>query len=84
MSKLIAIEQAWLEYQQRLLSFIRSKVETAEDAEDILNEVFANLLQKTGKNEFPDNLAAWLYRVTRRQLVVCQLTVILWGVAHNI
>ena len=63
------VEQAWQEYRVKLVSFIRSKVETSEDAEDILNDVFVSLIKKTGVNESPDNIGAWLYRVTRNRIV---------------
>jgi len=63
------VEQAWLEYQSKLYSFIRSKVDTSDDAEDIVNEVFAKLIKKSGENATPDNIASWLYRVTRNSIV---------------
>jgi len=67
--KTTTVEQAWQEYQRKLFSFIRSRVGTSEDAEDILNDVFASLLKKTGDNDIPDNVAAWLYRVTKNRIV---------------
>lgn len=63
------VEQAWQEYQRKLFLFIRSKVDTPEDAEDILSDVFASLIKKTGDNVIPDNIASWLYRVTRNRIV---------------
>lgn len=67
--KTTTIEQAWLEYRRQLFSFIRSKVETSEDAEDILNDVFTKLIKKTAENDIPDNIASWLYHVTRNRIV---------------
>jgi RNA polymerase sigma-70 factor (ECF subfamily) len=67
--KTTIVEQAWQDYQRKLIAFIRSKVDTSEDAEDILNDVFASLVKKTGENDTPDNIASWLYRVTRNRIV---------------
>ena len=67
--KTTTVEQAWQDYRRKLISFIRSKVDTSEDAEDILNDVFVSLIKKTGDNETPDNIASWLYSVTRNRIV---------------
>ena len=63
------VETAWIAHQQQLLSFIRSRVETTEDAEDILNDVFAKLLKVTQDNVIPDSIASWLYHVTKNSIV---------------
>jgi len=63
------IEHAWLESQQGLFSFIRSKVSQPEDAEDILSDVFAKLLKQADENTLPDNIAAWLFLVTKNTIV---------------
>ena len=63
------VEEAWLAYQRKLLSFIRSKVETTEDAEDILNDVFARLTKTANENAIADNVSSWLYRVTNNRIV---------------
>ena len=67
--KMIKVEEAWLAYQRKLLSFIRSKVELTEDAEDILDDVFAKLTRTVDENAFPENISAWLYRVTKNRIV---------------
>lgn len=63
------VEEAWLAYQKKLFSFIRSKVETTEDAEDILNDVFARLTKTANENAIADNVSSWLYRVTKNRMV---------------
>jgi len=65
----VKVEDAWLRYQRKLFSFIRSKVETAEDAEDILNDVFASLAKAADDNAIPGNVSSWLYRVTKNRIV---------------
>jgi len=62
------VESAWRAYQQKLLSFIQTKVGTYEDAEDILNEVFMKLL-KVNESNSPENVSAWLYHVTKNSIV---------------
>ncbi|HIO92298.1 MAG TPA: sigma-70 family RNA polymerase sigma factor [Leucothrix mucor] len=63
------IEQAWQAYRKNILSFIRSQVSSNEDAEDILNDVFAKLIRVTNDNRIPDNIASWLYRVSKNSIV---------------
>ena len=63
------VEHAWLESQRGLLSFIRSKVAHAEDAEDILSDVFAKLLKQADEYTLPDNITAWLFLVSKNSIV---------------
>ncbi|GLX80524.1 RNA polymerase sigma factor SigZ [Thalassotalea insulae] len=65
----LTIEKAWQDYHRGLLAFIRTKVGVLEDAEDILNDVFSALIKTTDVNDAPDNIASWLYRVTRNKIV---------------
>ncbi len=48
----------------KLLSFISNRTPTIEDAEDILQDVFYELVQ----SEIIENTAAWLYRVARNKI----------------
>jgi RNA polymerase sigma factor (sigma-70 family) len=53
------------EYSKRLLGFIRKRVDTEEDAEDILQDVFYQFVgQTTPINE----VAAWLFKVARNKI----------------
>jgi RNA polymerase sigma-70 factor (ECF subfamily) len=63
------IDEVWLEFQRKLFLFIRSRVETSEDAEDILNDVFARLIGKVNDGNVPDNISSWLYHVTKNRIV---------------
>jgi len=67
--KITSIEQAWFDYQQQLAAFIRSKIDNSQDAEDLLNDVFAKLLQQADESKQPDNIAGWLYQVARNNIV---------------
>ena len=55
------------EFGERLFGFVRKKVKTTEDAEDILQEVWyqlSNLDDIAGL----DNVSAWLYEVARNKI----------------
>ena len=48
----------------KLLTFISNRTPTIEDAEDILQDVFYELVQ----SDAIENTAAWLYRVARNKI----------------
>lgn len=53
----------------RLFKFIRSKVKTDEDAQDILQDVFYQLASNHGVVATIENMAAWLFRVARNRII---------------
>jgi RNA polymerase sigma factor (sigma-70 family) len=57
-----AVEQ----YSNRLLSFIRGRVNSDEDAEDILQDVWYQLSNLVNIDEI-ESISAWLYRVARNK-----------------
>ncbi len=62
------IIQAVRDYGKRLFYFIRGRVNTDEDAEDILQDVwyqFTNVLE----NEPIEQTSAWLFRVARNRII---------------
>ncbi|HNA17176.1 MAG TPA: sigma factor, partial [Ferruginibacter sp.] len=50
----------------RLLNFIRQRVANAEDAEDILQDVF---YQFAGNPEPIEQTTSWLYKVARNKII---------------
>lgn len=57
-------------YQPNLKSFIRKRVASREDAEDILQDVFYQLVKTVNSVMNPiDNVSAWLYRVCRNRII---------------
>jgi RNA polymerase sigma factor (sigma-70 family) len=54
------------EYGKRLFSFIRGRVRTDEDAEDILQDVWYQL---SNTPEIIEEVGAWLYRVARNKII---------------
>jgi RNA polymerase sigma factor (sigma-70 family) len=63
------LERTYRRERPRLLAFIRSRVSRPEDAEDLLQEVFAQAVESLSATEPVDNLLAWLYTVTRNRIV---------------
>jgi RNA polymerase sigma factor (sigma-70 family) len=55
------------EFGEKLFGFVRKKVKTTEDAEDILQEVWFQLSNLSDIAEL-DNVSAWLYEVARNKI----------------
>jgi RNA polymerase sigma factor (sigma-70 family) len=54
-------------YQSRLLSFCRHMLSSREDAEDVLQEVFAAAFNAVLADEREINVRPWLYRIARNR-----------------
>lgn len=65
----IIIEEAVKRERTRLLQFIRTRVANEEDARDILQDVFYQLASNHSMVETIENMASWLYRVTRNRII---------------
>jgi len=63
----ISISNTIQEFGQKLFGFVRKKVKSTEDAEDILQEVWFQLSNLTDIAEL-DNVSAWLYEVARNKI----------------
>ncbi|GHT14206.1 RNA polymerase subunit sigma-24 [Bacteroidia bacterium] len=58
------------EHQPQLKSFIRKRVASREDTEDILQDVFYQLTKTLNSAMNPiENVSAWLYRVARNMII---------------
>ncbi|MBJ7519232.1 MAG: RNA polymerase sigma factor [Solirubrobacteraceae bacterium] len=62
-----AFEALVSRYQSRLLSFTRHMLGSKEDAEDVLQEVFAAAYNAMLADERPINVRPWLYRIARNR-----------------
>lgn len=57
-------------YQPQLKAFIRKRVNSNEDAEDILQDVFYQFVKTVDNTMNPiEQVAAWLYRVARNTII---------------
>lgn len=61
------IIQTVRQYSQRLFRFIRSRVSTDEDAEDILQDVWYQF-SNTTETEAINQVSGWLHRVARNKI----------------
>ncbi|MBN2105707.1 sigma-70 family RNA polymerase sigma factor [bacterium] len=63
------IGKIFQEEKERLLNFIRQKVNRTEDAEDILQDIFLQTLRGYSITEPIENLAGWLYVSARNRII---------------
>jgi RNA polymerase sigma factor (sigma-70 family) len=62
-------ESGFASQKSRLLGYVRSRIGSREDAEDLLQEVFVQALQSLNVFDGIDNMAAWLFTLTRNKVV---------------
>jgi RNA polymerase sigma factor (sigma-70 family) len=62
-----AYEALVARYQSRLLAFCRHMLSSREDAEDVLQEVFAAAFNAMLADDRPINVRPWLYRIARNR-----------------
>src|ERR1041384_33968 len=55
--------------RKRLFDFIRGRVRTSEDAEDILQDVFYQLVTSYSVTEPIERLTSWLFTVARNRII---------------
>ncbi len=62
-------QQTFRKERGRLLSFIRGRVKSAEEAEDILQDVFYQFVAGFEAIESIDRVTSWLYSVARNKII---------------
>src|SRR6476620_4833760 len=62
-----AFEALVQRYQPRLLAFCRHMLNSTEDAEDVLQEVFAASFKAICADDRPIHARPWLYRIARNR-----------------
>lgn len=64
------LEQLYRTDRKKLLGFIRQRVKTQEEAEDILHDVFANVLAAAQTVDKPiENVASWVFTAVRNRII---------------
>lgn len=63
-----SISQVILKERRRLLEFIRKRVPTQEDAEDVLQDVFYELVNTYRLMKPVEQMASWLFTVARNKI----------------
>jgi RNA polymerase sigma factor (sigma-70 family) len=64
-----AVPEIFKSYRQKLLNFIRGRVNQIEDAEDILQDVFFQFSRADSLVNPIENISAWLYRAARNKII---------------
>lgn len=62
-------KEIWSQMHQRLLSYIRGRVATPHDAEDILQDVFVRIHANLGDVRDTQNITTWVYQITRNAII---------------
>jgi RNA polymerase sigma factor (sigma-70 family) len=64
-----AVDTAFRSERKRLFDFIRQRVRTEEDAEDILSDVFYQLISSYSVTEPIEKMTSWLFTVARNKII---------------
>lgn len=64
-----AKEQTFLKEKDRLLGFIRNRVSSLEEAEDIMQDVFFQFVSGYHTIESLDRVSSWLFSVARNKII---------------
>jgi RNA polymerase sigma factor (sigma-70 family) len=62
-------EQTFLRDKDKLLGFIRNRVSSSEEAEDILQDVFYQFVAGFDSIESLDRVTSWLFSVARNKII---------------
>ena len=65
----ITTEDIWRDYHNRLRSFIQSRVNSSDNADDILQDVFLKIHASIDKLKDLSNLKSWLYQITKHTII---------------
>jgi DNA-directed RNA polymerase specialized sigma24 family protein len=64
------IENLFKTDRKKFLGFIRQRVRSQEEAEDILQDVFANVLAASANIEKPiENVSSWVFTAVRNRII---------------
>jgi len=65
----VTTEDIWTAFRTRLYAYVRARSRSAQDADDILQDVFVKVHERIGTLEDEAHLTSWLYRVTHNTIV---------------
>jgi len=63
------VQQSFEAERRGLFAFIRSRIHSLEEAEDLVQEVFVQALSNLNVLEAVDNLTGWLYTVAKNKII---------------
>ncbi|MCH2223737.1 MAG: RNA polymerase sigma factor SigZ [Crocinitomicaceae bacterium] len=62
-------EAIWKDFASQLLGFIKARVHSPENAEDILQDVFIKIHQQSNHLNDKTKLTSWIYQITRNTII---------------
>jgi len=62
-------ENIWIEFHDKLLSFIKGRVSSNVIAEDILHDIFLKIHSKIDTLDKQEKLENWIYQITRNTII---------------
>lgn len=62
-------ERLWGEFAEQLGGFLRARVQSENEVEDLRQEVFLKLQRQLESDQAIQNLGAWLYRTARNTVI---------------
>ena len=63
------LEQNYRAHESRLLGFIKSKISSSEDSEDLLQDVYLQAINNLNVFEQIDNITGWLFTITKNKII---------------
>ncbi len=64
-SQMDTTEQIWREFSERLRQFVRSRVKSSADIDDILQTVFLRIHESLDQLRSVDRMESWMFQITR-------------------
>lgn len=66
----LSAEEIYKEYRDKVFSYVRSKVNNYQDAEDLCEDVFVKVYQKLDKyDETKSAFSTWIYNITKNTVI---------------
>ena len=62
-------ETIWMEFSDRLRGFIRARINDRDTAEDILQDVFIRIHEKSKQIKDDTKVVSWVYQITRNAII---------------
>ena len=65
----IDLETVWHAFHDQLYGFVRRRVASDHDAEDIVQDVFARIQARSGDGTRIQNVSGWVFQITRNAVI---------------
>jgi RNA polymerase sigma-70 factor, ECF subfamily len=63
------VSAVYTQFHQQLLNYVRSKIQSKEDAEDIVQNVFIKISSNIDKLSEDTKLKSWIFTITRNAII---------------